>query len=167
MSSIYTCTGDEGETSLRSSERIAKHSLRVEAYGTVDELQAFLGVARSFARNAQTSEDIKYMESKLVDVMSELADPQGAVVVSESDVQCIERLIDRYAGLLPEEFRWVLPGESRVSAFLHVSRTIARRAERVICELNFDEGVNQETLKLMNRLSDLCYVLARFEDEAA
>lgn len=165
MGKVYTGTGDAGETCLCSGERVAKHDLRVETCGTVDELQAFLGVVRAFTCKPCIAEDALQLEGGLADAMAEISTIDGAARVTIDDVEAIERRIDFYAEALPEAFAWQVPGASKASAFLHVARTIARRAERLACRLHADEGLGSSLLRYLNRVSDLCYVMARYEDE--
>lgn len=165
MAKFYTKTGDAGETSLYSGERVAKHCKRIDAYGVIDELQAFLGMARSLAPAPEIAQDLFDVESKLMDVMAELATIDGDGRVTDDDVAVIERRIDFYTDALPEGFKWSVPGDSQASASLHVARTVARRGERMACGLNADEGVSSELLQYINRISDLCYAMARYVDE--
>lgn len=162
---IYTRSGDEGETCLCSGERVAKHDLRVEACGTVDELQAFLGVVRAFTGKPCIAQDALALEGKLAGVMAELSTVGGSARVTDEDVDVIERRIDFYVEALPEAFAWQVPGESKASAFLHVARTVARRAERLACRLHAEAGLGVSLMRYLNRVSDLCHVMARYEDE--
>lgn len=167
MSRIYTRAGDAGQTHLHAGQCVPKHCLRVEACGSVDELQAALGLAFSRCERAEMSHDIRDVEVRLADVMAELASPGSPARLGEADVEAIERTIDSYASRLAEGFKWDVPGRSELSATLHVARTVARRAERRICELHADEPVDSRLLQYVNRISDLCYVMARCADEAA
>ncbi len=154
--SLYTKSGDEGLTSLASGQRLSKADERVEAYGTVDELQAHLGLARAHVRDAAMAEDIQHVEERLFDAMAELADAQEARI-TEADIQWLEEKIDQYA---PSCFSFVVPGENVPSAALHVARTVARRCERRIVSLSSGAEVASELLVFFNRVSDLCYAMA-------
>lgn len=167
MATFYTRTGDSGETSLYTGERVPKHCLRLDSYGICDEVQAFLGLARAQTKSKLIAQDLFDVESKLMDVMAELASIGGEPRISSEDVEAIERRIDFYTDALPEGFKWSVPGDSLASANLHVARTITRRAERTMCQLNTEEEVSASLLKFINRISDLCYAMARYEDEVA
>lgn len=157
MMPLYTRTGDEGRTSLAAGQRISKCSERVEAYGAIDELQAHLGMARALVDDADVAACLLHVEERLYDVMAELADPEGGARVAPEDVAWLEEQIDRYA---PERFAFVVPGEDRASAALHVARTVARRAERRVVALAQEEAVSANVLQTLNRISDLCYAMA-------
>ncbi len=165
---VYTKTGDTGETSLYSGERVSKCCARVEAYGTVDELQASLGLARAFVVHADVKLVIRALQETLVRAMAELATVGGEPRILEGDVKELEQTIDRFAARLPSAASFRIPGDSAGSAALHVARTVARRCERAIL-LSVEQDqvvVTPALLAFFNRVSDLCYMLARFEDEA-
>lgn len=167
MAKVYTKTGDAGETSLCSGERVSKCCARVDAYGTVDELQASLGLARALARHADVKLAIRELQETLVRAMTELATVDGEPRILEGDVEDVERTIDRFASRLPAVTSFQIPGDSAGSAALHVARTVARRCERVVL-LSAERdrvAVSPALFKFFNRVSDACYVLARFEDE--
>ncbi len=155
---LYTKSGDEGFTSLASGQRLSKADERVEAYGTVDELQAQLGFARALVRTADAplAADLEHIEERLYDAMAQLAGGQEARI-TEGDIQWLEGRIDQYA---PERFSFVVPGENVPSAALHVARTVARRCERRIVALSRTGAVAPELLTFFNRISDLCYAMA-------
>jgi cob(I)alamin adenosyltransferase len=171
---IYTRAGDKGKTGLLSGERISKADPRVEAYGTIDELGATLGVAKAHAskRIAGHLHDIQH---KIFLINAELATNIDALVddkslkqlirVVGSDVEYLERIADELSGELPLLKNFVIPGGTKASAFLHVSRTVCRRAERRIVEFAKSTVVNEELIKYINRLSDLLFVMARYENE--
>lgn len=154
---VYTKTGDVGETSLYSGERVSKASLRVDAYGTMDELQAQIGVARACIDDASVNEILVQVEELMVSAMAELATIDAEERLSAADIAWIESCIDQYS---PEKFSFRVPGATEQSARLHLARTVARRCERRIVELNEVSPVNASLLKFINRVSDLCYVLA-------
>jgi cob(I)alamin adenosyltransferase len=161
---IYTKKGDKGETGLFSGERIEKIHPRVEAYGTVDEFNAILGIAKAFS-SARVAAIIEKLQVQNFYLASELAtsDP-GKVVkkVQARDVTGIEQLIDELGGELPPAGHFVIPGGSRSAAFLHQARTVVRRAEREILRFAAEQPVNAELIRYVNRLSDLLFQLARY-----
>lgn len=161
----YTKTGDAGETSLYTGERVPKSSARVEAYGTMDELQAFMGLARARVDDPEVNADIEAVESKLASVMAELASTGCVAYVSDDDVLEIEGTIDKYAGRIDAHgFKFVVPGVSVPSSILHVARTVARRCERRVLAHAEREAVRPALLQYVNRLSDLLYALAVYVD---
>ena len=160
--------GDSGETGLFSGERVQKTSLRVEAYGTVDEFNSTLGVAKTFAspKLAGILEDLQIRNFYLASELATSDAETPVKKVEESDTMFIEQIIDdldaemRALGAPSENF--VIPGGTKAAAFLHVSRTVLRRAERQILRLSMEEPVNPELIRFINRLSDLIFVLARY-----
>lgn len=157
MAKVCTGTGDAGETSLYSGERISKCSPRMEACGCVDELQAQLGLARALVGDPDVAGILLKAEVLLVDAMAQLADANGAERIDADAVQWVEGVIDEYA---PQDFGFQVPGNDVPSAALHVARTVARRAERRILRLHAEEPVGADMLRFFNRLSDMCWVLA-------
>jgi len=172
---VYTRTGDRGETALVGGRRVPKDAPRIEAYGTIDELNALLGLARVF--NAERLDEgeghrwldevLRRLQNQLFDLGSELATPEDAVYegmyrVGEEDVKELERLIDRCQKDLAPLKSFVLPGGGRVGAFLHQARTVCRRAEREVLRLSRAEPVTEWPLRYVNRLSDLLFVLSRW-----
>ena len=165
MVRYYTRGGDAGETSLYTGERVSKTSLRVDAYGTVDELQAHMGYARAVAGDDEVNADIESIESKLVGVMAQLASTDDKLHISAQDVADIEAICDKYSGRLDSHgFKFVLPGTSVASAALHVARTVARRCERRVLAYAQCEPVDEELLKYLNRISDVMYAMAMYVD---
>lgn len=166
LTKIYTRGGDSGETSLGDGARVQKHALRVEAYGTVDETNAAVGVARLNA-GGEADAILGRIQNDLFDLGADLCRPQGgrkgegALRITPAQVARLETEIDALnAGLAPLE-SFVLPGGSAAAAHLHVARTVARRAERLAVALAVEERINPEAVKYLNRLSDLLFVLAR------
>jgi cob(I)alamin adenosyltransferase len=172
---VYTRTGDRGETALVGGRRVPKDAPRIEAYGTVDELNAVLGLARVF--NAERlgdgeahrwlDETLRRLQNELFDLGSELATPDDAAYegmhrVGQAEVTALEQLIDRCQEELEPLKSFVLPGGGRVGAFLHQARTVCRRAEREILRLSRSEPVSEWPLRYVNRLSDLLFVLSRW-----
>ena len=168
MVRYYTRTGDAGQTSLYTGERIAKTSLRVEAYGTVDELQSFMGLARSLAGDPEIDADLEAVEGVLSAAVAQLASTDGRKRVTQEDVDAVEALCDKYTDFLAA-IGWkpdfVLPGESPASSALHMARTTARRSERRILTLAETDPVDPLLLQYVNRTSDLFYVMAVYVDK--
>jgi len=166
LTRIYTRGGDEGETSLVGGRRVAKHDLRVEAYGTVDEANAVLGLARLRAKGALAAM-LARIQNDLFDLGADLATPteggkaKRALRIVASQVKRLEREIDGLNARLKPLDSFVLPGGSELAASLHVARTVVRRAERHAVALAKRETINPEAIKYLNRLSDHLFVLAR------
>lgn len=164
---IYTKTGDEGKTSLFGGERVEKNHLRLEAYGTIDELNSVLGVSSSFNNDELVKKIIYEIQNSLFRVGSELATPpevksKAIVSISSEEITNIENVIDDIELKLNPLQNFILPGGSKSASFLHLARTICRRAERKIIELDLNESINPDIIVYINRLSDLLFVLARF-----
>ncbi len=171
LNKIYTRTGDDGTTALGTGERRKKYDLRVAAYGTLDELNAALGLARLHtADDTALDAALSRIQNDLFDAGADLTmpgkgkGPDGArLTVTENQVTWLETEIDRLNAELKPLRSFVLPGGSAASAYLHLARTICRRGERLIAELKDqpDESVSSEVLKYVNRLSDFLFVAAR------
>ncbi|MEW6701433.1 MAG: cob(I)yrinic acid a,c-diamide adenosyltransferase [Bacteroidota bacterium] len=168
---IYTKTGDKGETSLFGGRRVWKNDLRIQAYGTVDELNSILGVAITEIKNEELKEVIGGIQHELFTVGSDLATPferenKNFVIprVDSNFVQRLEKFIDKFDSQLPVLKNFILPGGLKGAALLHYSRTICRRAEREVVALSKTDEINQEIEVYLNRLSDLLFVLSRFEN---
>jgi cob(I)alamin adenosyltransferase len=172
---VYTRTGDRGETALVGGRRVPKDAPRIEAYGTVDELNAVLGLARVFNEERLgdgegprwLDQTLRRLQNQLFDLGSELATPEDAVYegmhrVGPAEVTELEQLIDRCQAELAPLKSFVLPGGGRVGAFLHQARTVCRRAEREILRLSRVEPLSEWPLRYANRLSDLLFVLSRW-----
>ncbi len=171
---VYTRSGDDGKTALVDGSRVPKDSPRVACYGAIDELNSVLGLARSF--NAEKSGEafanklegiLQRLQNELFDLGSELATPpagkyDGMFKVSAADVTALEEIIDDCQKDLTPLESFVLPGGDRVCSFLHLARTVCRRAERDILGLAREEEVGAFVLPYVNRLSDLLFVLARW-----
>jgi cob(I)alamin adenosyltransferase len=181
LTRIYTRGGDKGETSLGDGSRVPKQALRVEAFGTVDEANAAIGLARlhlGSAADAETDRDAGTMLARiqhdLFDLGADLCTPEesaraarrsndqgGALRIVAAQVARLEGEIDRMnVGLRPLD-SFILPGGTSAAAYLHLARTIVRRAERLVCALAAEERVNPEAVKYLNRLSDHLFVLGR------
>ncbi len=166
---IYTKTGDKGETGLFGGVRVSKDDARVEAYGTIDEVNAAIGAARAERPTTRCDGVLGAVQEGLFTLGAELACAPGREaklnlpLLTEADVERLERAIDEATDGLPELKHFVLPGGTRAAASLHVARTVARRAERLLVGL----GARGELLRYVNRLSDLLFVLARRENHEA
>ena len=163
ISKVYTRSGDNGETSLVGGSRVSKASLRVAAYGDVDELNSALGLARAQLADEEIDQVLLSIQNDLFTVGGDLASPREVQVprMGESFVKTLEENADRFlAGLEPlKEF--ILPGGSPAGAALHLARAVARRAERQVVALSQTEDINPQILIYLNRLSDLLFILAR------
>ena len=172
---VYTRAGDQGETQLVGGRRVPKDSPRIEAYGTLDELNSIVGLARVFnaerlsahERHRWLDEVLRRLQNELFDLGSELATPADAAYegmwrVGATQVTALERLIDECQKDLAPLQSFVLPGGGRVGGFLHQARTVCRRAERRILALSRAEPIGAWPLKYVNRLSDLLFVLSRW-----
>ena len=164
---IYTRTGDDGSTGLLGPGRVPKSSPRVEAYGSVDELNAQLGVVRTLDREGWLADDIGAIQERLLATGAELATSAPAMLakldrLTEQDVARLESVIDRLDAELPALTRFVLPGGTPLAAQLHVARTVCRRAERRVVALTAAESVEPRIVRYLNRLADLLFVMARW-----
>ncbi len=165
---IYTKGGDKGKTSLFDNKRVTKDDIRVESYGTVDELGTFLGLAKNYAIDKEASEIIFKIQNKLFTVASILATEDASKLmykIKEEDIEELERIIDIYMGRLNNPTGFIVPGSNLASAYLHVARTVCRRAERRIVSLSGVAEIDPLVIKYVNRLSDTIYALARFSEE--
>jgi cob(I)alamin adenosyltransferase len=163
---IVTKTGDEGTTGLYGGDRISKDSPRIHAVGTVDELNAFLGLIRSEeGLSPSLHAQLHHLQHTLFRVGGDLATPLGKHEkeerISEKHVHEIERWIQEIEASLPAQTRFLLPGGSKISSLLHLARTVCRRAERFVVALMKDEDVNPQVRIFLNRLSDYLFVVAR------
>ena len=167
LNKIYTRTGDAGDTGLADGSRRAKHDLRVEAYGDVDETNSAIGVARLHVKGAH-DDMLARIQQDLFDVGADLATPGDhaqALRIVPAQTERLEKEIDVLNEKLSPLASFVLPGGTPAAAALHLARTICRRAERVTCAVAAREQVNPEAIKYLNRLSDFLFVLARAENE--
>ena len=161
LSKIYTRTGDEGTTGLGDGTRVAKDSVRVEAFGTVDELNSTLGVLLAVpGLPAAVGECLTEVQHQLFDLGGELCIP-GHLVLGAEQVEGLARTLDAFNEALPPLKEFILPGGGAAAAACHLARTVARRAERRVWTLAGAEPVNPHALHYLNRLSDLLFVLAR------
>lgn len=169
---IYTKTGDDGTTSLFSGGRVSKAHLRVEAYGTVDELNSHLGLARAHQPHPQTDARLARIQRQLFTLGADLATPLDARAdwltrVDASMIDWLEAGIDQMSADLPPLTNFILPGGTLAAAQLHIARTVCRRAERIVAELQEHEALGQHALIYLNRLSDYLFTLARWENRQA
>ncbi len=168
-SKIYTKTGDQGQTSLVGGKRVSKYDVRLEAYGTVDELNAYLGMLiAALPVSSSDTETLQFVQNKLFVIGSYLATDTTFTELREAsrmkaeDVERIERRIDEIDRVLPPLNRFILPGGVPAAIKAHICRTVCRRAERRICEVSDQYEVDDFILRFMNRLSDYLFVLSRF-----
>ena len=166
---IYTKTGDDGTTGLFNGKRVSKAALRVEAYGTVDELNTVVGLAYSFECPEPVKSELKHIMNILFTVGADLATPidqyiksQAIERTSETEITRLEEAIDRYDEDLKPLKNFILPGGHHSAAFLHNARTVCRRAERLTVELASTEEINTIVIKYLNRLSDYFFAAARY-----
>lgn len=171
---VYTRVGDDGLTALVGGRRVPKDDLRIEAYGTVDELNSVLGLARVFNAEAEANPArdrldgiFRILQNELFDLGSELATPpdahyEGMFRVGDAEVEALEKMIDACQEDLEPLSSFILPGGGRVGAFLHQARTVCRRAERLVFQLCREEELGSGPLRYLNRLSDLFFVLSRW-----
>jgi cob(I)alamin adenosyltransferase len=170
---IYTRAGDKGETGLLSGERIDKDDPRIEAYGTVDELSTFLGVAKIHS-SQRIAEYIHRIQQKLFLINAELATNLDSLEFDSSltrlpkviihDVEYLEKIADELSEELPLLTNFIIPGGTQSSAFLHICRTVCRRAERRIVQFAHSQPVDENLIRYINRLSDLLFVMSRYEN---
>ena len=170
ITKVYTKRGDKGQTDLLGGSTARKDSLKVEAYGCIDETSSFIGLARYYTKNKVIKERLKEIQNKLLVLGGFLAsDDKGKEMmkdqIKEEDIKLLEEYIDEYNQKLPPLTHFILPGDDEVAAYFHVARTVVRRAERRIVSLAAQEDLNPLIQKYVNRLSDLMFVLARYSEE--
>ncbi len=168
LTRIYTRSGDSGQTSLTGGARVAKHDVRVAAYGAVDEANAAIGLARTVC-SQETDVLLARVQNDLFDLGADLSTPEDpaskkTLWIVATQVERLEAEIDAINQNLPPLESFILPGGSPGAAFLHMARATIRRAERLACELAAAKEINPEALRYMNRLSDYLFVLARAEN---
>lgn len=168
---IYTKTGDDGTTGLFNGKRVFKYDLRVETYGTIDELNSIIGLANACNMPEEIAKDLAKLSNLLFVLGTDLATPLEPEPkfkvdrISQDDVLFIETLIDKYVENLPELKSFILPGGSEPAARLHLARTVARRAERLAVQLSRHELVSRELLLFLNRISDYLFTAARYANQ--
>jgi len=163
---VYTKTGDKGKTSLIGGKKVSKADLRIESYGTIDELNSFIGLLKDHEANSERQEILKEIQDNLFVIGSVLATVPGYTKfklpdVTEEHVQLLEREIDLMEESLPDLKYFILPGGHQAVSLAHVCRTVTRRGERSVIRLDHEEPVNPVILRYLNRLSDYFFVLGR------
>ena len=164
---IYTRTGDDGTTGLMGGSRVKKYDIRLEAYGTIDELNSYIGLIRTLQTEEHADLVLGKIQNKLFVIGANLAteDSIGRInkqlPCSNSDIGMLEKEMDQMISVLPELRNFILPGGCQASSFCHVARTVCRRAERRIVELSEKSVVDSNLIKYINRLSDYLFVLSR------
>ena len=169
LNKIYTKSGDKGDTALGDGSRVSKDSERVIAYGNVDELNASIGIVKNFA-SQEMSGILSEIQNDLFDLGADLCVPdenesQKKLRISNNQVKKLESNIDTMNKTLKPLKSFILPGGSKTASFMHLSRTICRRAERSLVSLNRKEEINENTLKYLNRLSDWLFVASRLDNQ--
>jgi len=170
LTRIYTRTGDDGTTALAGGQRISKASPRIEVYGTVDELNSLIGLALAEGCQDETSSVLSVVQNDLFHLGSDLClreedkASRPAPEIEERHVVALEEAIDRMSSELQPLENFILPGGSRTAAGLHVARTVCRRSERLAVALSQEEAIGRWVIRYLNRLSDLLFTAARFEN---
>ncbi|PSH01797.1 MAG: ATP:cob(I)alamin adenosyltransferase [Nanohaloarchaea archaeon SW_10_44_10] len=159
---VYTGRGDRGRTDLCSGERVSKSSERIQAFGTIDELNSLAGLCRNFT--ADKEEHLEKIQNELHILQAELANRDPDKKISREDVDRLEMLCDDYQEECPALRDFVLAGGTRSASHLHLARSVARRAERKVVALDEKEEIREEVLAYINRLSDLFFIMARHEN---
>jgi cob(I)alamin adenosyltransferase len=163
---IYTLTGDDGTTSLSGGRRVPKHSLRVEAYGSVDELIAWIGLLRSDKKDSSRVQTLLYIQDQLMRCAASLAyDYTNAkirqVMPVDDCTAILEQEIDRMEESIPKLVNFILPGGNELVSYCHIARCVCRRAERAVLRLKEKEEISEIVIRFLNRLSDYLFVLSR------
>lgn len=161
---VYTKTGDKGQTSLYTGQRVDKDSLRVETYGTIDEMNSALGMARAFCENEDVQTRIYILQKNVSLFMADLASVGNEPYIKEFNINEIENEIDEIEQIVGPLTSFLIPGNSKGGAMLDLARTMARRAERQMLRLAKQEEVHDEDRLYINRLSDYCFMLMRLEE---
>ncbi len=168
---IYTKTGDDGTSELYGGKRVLKSISRIEAYGTIDELNSCIGIVLLEEMQKDTNESLQWLQNILFTAGTDLAAPYELDEkttrvdrISENDVVTLEKMIDALSDGLPELQNFILPGGTKTAAHIHFARCVCRRAERQIVLTKINENINENLLKFVNRLSDYLFVLARYEN---
>lgn len=168
---IYTKKGDSGETSLFGGAKVSKSSARIEAYGTVDELNSVVGLATSHSLSPKGTVWTKKVQEFLFVLGADLATPPSSKTrinrIGEEEIKSLEHAIDEIEEELAPLKHFILPGGAQAGATLHVARTVCRRAERAAVACSQEENISGHTIKFLNRLSDFLFVLARYENKYA
>ena len=168
---IYTKTGDTGETALFGGKRVPKDALRIDAYGSVDELNSLLGVVRSLKPKKKIDAILDLLQHQLFELGADLATPIGESNshiprITATHVAELEKVIDALESKLKPLKVFILPGGSKIASHLHLARTVCRRAERAVVRLSRNENIGNDVIVYLNRLSDLLFVMARFANKS-
>lgn len=166
---IYTKTGDKGKTSLFGGKRVDKNNERIEAYGTIDELNSIIGLILTENVSTKGIELLTHIQNTLFVLGGELATPndvksKNVVNIAETDIEYLENSIDELDKELEPLKNFILPGGNKVASLLHFARTVCRRAERIILNISPEENIDTKIIIFVNRLSDFLFVLARYEN---
>lgn len=170
ITKVYTRQGDDGETRLGGGQKVAKDSVRIRTYGTVDELNSVIGIAQSFDPQAAVQQALESIQHQLFTlggdlcVLQEDKNKWPMKIITAEDVEGLEKLMDGLNEELQPLEDFILPGGTKVAAFLHQARCVCRRAETLAVELSKVEKIGEHVVKYLNRLSDTLFVLARFEN---
>ena len=170
ITKVYTKTGDLGETSLGGGQRVSKDSIRIQSYGTVDELNSYIGVACAANLDNEILEKLKLIQNELFHLGSDLCFTEedkkkfAIPLIEERHVTALENIMDDFSEKLKPLENFILPGGTIGSANLHVARTVCRRAEREVITLSNQEAIGEYVIKYLNRLSDTLFVMARYEN---
>ena len=169
MKTCFTRTGDQGETCILTGERISKSEQRLEAIGSIDELNSFLGWAASFSKNKEVKKTLQAMQNDLFSIGAELAGANSnqktsRIRISSNNIVFLENLIRDIEEKIPVQKKFIVPSGAQSAMTLNVARSVCRRAERVLVKLNDAEGLNPSMLSYVNRMSDLLHVLTRLEN---
>ena len=169
---IYTKTGDKGDTSLFGGQRVPKDALRIETYGTVDELNSVLGIVRGENKDSEINKVLAQVQEQLFELGADLATPRSVKTknvrrIDPKDAHHLEKIIDSLEVHLKPLKRFILPGGAPVAARIHFARTVCRRAERSVVRLSRNEDIGEDITIYLNRLSDLLFVLARYANHLA
>ncbi len=167
---IYTGFGDKGYTSLFGGEKVKKSSIRVDVYGTLDELNSLLGVVHAKNSISEVNELLTIIQNDLFVISAEIATPENKKsdnfrLVNKRDIMKIEHWIDEFNAKVPELKQFILPGGTETASFIHLARTVTRRAERLLVKLMENSLLREVVLIYLNRLSDLLFVMARYENQ--
>lgn len=168
-STIYTKTGDKGKTSLVGGKRVEKTHIRLDAYGTVDELNSFIGLLVCEVKDVELKDFLLFIQNKLFVVGSYLAtetdalNSKASLIIEDSDIEAIENMMDKLDSQLPKLTKFILPGGSESAARAHICRTVCRRAERKTYNVANEFDIENNILVFLNRLSDFFFLTARFE----
>lgn len=166
MTKVYTKKGDKGTTSLFGNKKVSKSNIRIESYGSVDELIAFIGLLKNYLKEKSIKEFLLLTQNNLITIASILSmdyseNKSKIIIFNNEEIKKLELEIDKIETLLPKLTEFVIPGENKLSSHCHICRTVCRRAERNIVKLSEEENVNNDILAYINRLSDYFFVLSR------